>query len=202
MLATLELLLKHPVFLEIISRSEQLRRAINERLGGQFSEFQLPQAITTAITEILTSDTKSARKRPFSNLSSRLSDRATDCQEFTAITAYALGCNGIKSDVLGYTYIQPDGKRLSHVCNIINIDGTCCVVDPTYSNRIMTISDYFAVIPGYPIENDQFFYDSVFPNQRMFWDNPSWIGRENGIISQGSNYVTNVIRDIQTIHSA
>lgn len=193
MLATPDFLLSNPVFLALLKRTEEISTLLQAKLGGQFSQFQIPQAIATAIREQLVYDTNLARKQTFAKLDTRVIENATDCQEFTALTAYLLAANGIESDVLGYVFLDEKGNRLSHVCNVVSVDGTACVIDTTYSNELLPISEYLMKYPRTKIINNELFFDSVYPNKALPWDNAKWIGENNPIIIQGTNTITNTI---------
>lgn len=212
MLATPELMLQNPVFLSILARTEELRNELQTTLGGQFNQFILPLALSTALREKLVYKKEKPTKPAFSNLSlsERLSIDATNCQEFTAITAYALACYGIPSDIIGYSYTVPEyeivtsegtkiipAENKAHVCNVINIMGTCCVIDTTTSEYIHTLSEYLNKRnKETSVRNSEIFYDSFFPNKEMPWDNPKWIGKENSLVNQGSMFVAQTIANL------
>lgn len=191
LLPTPEFLQSNEIFNAILNRAQEIKSQLNQRLGGQFSEFHTPQAILTAVREHLKYNNELARSKPFDNFTDRINKGATDCEEFSAITSYALAAMGIKSDVLAYAF--GDGMvAQSHLCNVINIGGTCCVVDTTYSNKIQTLGDYL-IEHNISLRNNELFIDSVFPDQPLPWNDIKWIIGNKQIITLGSNTVANSI---------
>jgi hypothetical protein len=188
---TPEFLKENATFNGILNRAQELKLQLNQRLGGQFSEFHTPQAILTAIREHLKYNNQLASSKTFDSFTDRINNGATDCEEFAAITSYALAAMGIKSDVLAYAF--GDGLvAKSHICNVINIGGTCCVVDTTYSNKIQTLEDYLTE-RNTSLRNNELFIDSVFPDQPLPWNDVKWIIGNKQIITLGSNTVANCL---------
>ncbi|HRN70891.1 MAG TPA: hypothetical protein PLS49_06965, partial [Candidatus Woesebacteria bacterium] len=119
-----------------------------------------------------------------------------------ATVAYALAHFGKPSAVAMHTYLDPKGtgKRLDHVYNIVDINGSCWVIDSTNSDKPYALWDFLQFqeeINNKP-EGGIIKYDAVFSNQELPWQNPKWTSSTSTQDKMAPNTIAFVMDKIET----
>jgi len=182
--ASPEILQRSAVFQDVFRKTEHYMHEAKKILGETYDEnYIFPQAVACAVRKTLIYNSK-ASLGSLSPLDYRLKLGLTDCQEFTAATAYTLAHFGLPSDVVMHSYYAPDGsgRVLEHLYNALSINNRCWIIDATTYGKAVSLRDYIEVQEG--IHNGPKFgiikYDSVFPNHKLPWDDSRWTGSVSG----------------------
>ena len=189
-----------PSFILTDREFQKLQVGVDERLkiwlrDHDDSELLRVMQVANEVTEQLKYDRKAPvenRELPFAD---RLKAGYTNCLEYTITTASLLGVNGIPSEILYFSYINPETQqRTGHVVNIVNLFDRAAVVDPVLSDlRPFYLDDYFAQYDreGITVDKNMIVESILAKNsyEPFHWDDSEWFQHQGKPVLTSSSYI-------------